>query len=692
MRKFSDWIANHSLIILIISLILCIPATIGYMNTRVNYDMLVYLPDNIETVEGQNILTDDFGIGAFSFVMTNDENSEQIAALEKKIKTIDGVNKVISVEDVTDTTIPISILPEDVIDKVTNGNETLILVTFKDSTSSDSSIEAIRELRDVVGDANSVSGMTAMVLDTMDLADKEVFTYVLLAVILVAIVLIFATDSYLIPLFLLGNIGIAIMYNMGTNVFLGQISYITKAISAVLQLGVTMDFSIFLYHKYEEKKQTETDKKVAMAKAIRATFSSVIGSSFTTIAGFLALCTMELTLGKDIGIVMAKGVFMGLASVLTVFPSLLLLFDKGVEKTKHKSLFPKFKGLQSFAIKYATPIIVCCCLLLIPAVYGNNHVKVYYKLDNSLPTTLPCRIANSKLASDYNIVSPEVIIVKKSMSSSDLSSMVSELKAVDGIDLVLAPGEIESKGLPSDMLPEDITEVYSSDKYQLVILNSTYEVASNELSDQLSTVNSIAKKYDDSAITAGEGALTNDLVTIANHDFNMVNYISIAVIFVIMLIVLKSISLPILLVLVIELAICTNMAVAYYTGTSLPFVANIVIGTVQLGATIDYGILMSNTYLYQRTKEKDKKKAMQQTLATTIPSIVVSALCFFAATYGVALYSKIDMIGSLCRLLSRGALISMLVVSILLPSLLMVFDKVIMKTTRGMKGKVQYEK
>lgn len=692
MKKFALWITNHSLMTMIISLLLCIPAVYGYINTKINYDILVYLPDNIETIQGQNIMTNDFGIGAFSFVITSDKSSKDIEAVEKRIKKIDGVNEVISLADVTDTTLPWSMIPDEVTDKLVKDGKTIILVTFSGSTSNESTMGAVEDLRNVVGDANTVSGMTAMVLDTMNLSNKEIVAYVVLAVVLVAVVLYLATDSYLIPVFLLGNIGFAILYNMGSNIFLGQISYITKAISAVLQLGVTMDFSIFLYHKYEQQKETEKDKKKAMEMAIKETFTSVIGSSFTTIAGFLALCTMDLTLGRDIGIVMAKGVLWGLICVLTLFPSLLLLFDKALDKTKHKSFLPKFDHLENSIIKYYIPILIVGILLSVPAIIGNNNVKVYYKLDNSLPESLPSRIANSKLAEEFNIISPEIVIVKNDLSSNELNNMLNEIKDLDGVDLVLSPKEIESRGLPTNLLPEDITEKYSNDQYQLIIINSTYEVASDELSDQLGKLNTIAKKYDSNAITAGEGALTNDLVHIANHDFIMVNYISTAVIFVIMLIVLKSISLPIILIIVIEFAIFTNMAVAFYTGTTLPFIASIVIGTVQLGATIDYGILMSTTYLSNRLKEKNKKRAMKETLSKTIPSILVSAFCFFAATYGVALYSKIDMIGSLCRLLSRGALISMIVVSFLLPALLMVFDKVIMKTTKGMKEGLKNEK
>ena len=473
---------------------------------------------------------------------------------------------------------------------------------------------------------------------------------------------------------------------MGTNIFLGEISYITQAITAVLQLGVTMDFSIFLYHKYESIKKTTKDKKDAMALAIRETFKSVVGSSLTTIAGFLALCGMNLTLGKDIGVVMAKGVVCGLICVMTLFPALLLTFDNLIEKTKHKPILPEFKGIQKFAYSYYIGIIIAFVILAIPAVIGNSRTEVYYKLDNSLPEDLPCRVANSELAERFNIVSPEIILIDKNIDEASMTSLIDELKDVDGIDQVLAPSKIDSLGIPIEMIPEDLSKMFEQDDYTLIILNSTYEVASFELNDQIDLINKITKKYDENSLIAGEGALTKDLVEIADHDFLVVNYISIAIIFILMLIVLKSISLPFILVVVIEFAIFANMAIAYFTNTTLPFIASIVIGTIQLGATIDYAILMSNTYLGER-ENKDKFKSIKETLSKTVPSIIVSALCFFAATFGVAVYSQIDMIGSICSLLSRGAIISMITVTLLLPALLITCDKLIMATTKNMKGK-----
>ena len=683
MKKISKFITNNSKLIVIISILLLIPALIGYVHTKINYDILVYLPKDIETIKGQNILTDDFKTGAFSFVFVDNNKAVDVLKLEEKIKDIKGVNKVFSIYDVTDTTIPVEFIPDELKDKLVKKDSTLMVVTFKESTSDEGTIEAVRELRKITKDPSKVSGMTAMVVDTMELSDQEITAYVLIAVVLCFIVLIFASDSYIVPIFLLGNIGMAILYNLGSNIMLGEISYITKAITAVLQLGVTTDFSIFLYHKYEDLKKTNKDKKKAMELAINDTFKSVIGSSLTTIAGFLALCSMDLTLGKDIGLVMAKGVLFGLLCVLIIFPSLLLLFDKQIEKTKHKNFMPKFDKLINVIIKRRNIILVIFLILIIPAIYGNNKVGVYYKLDKSLPKDLGSSIANSRLKEEYNIVSPEMVLLDKNIKKEKVEELVEKLKEVKGIDLVLSPRTLTN--LPAEIMPDDLESIMDSDKYQLIIINSTYEIASDELNEQVGVDNNIVKKYDKKAIVAGEGPLMKDLTVIADHDFKMVNYASILVIFLLMLMVLKSIGLPFILILTIEFAIFVNMAIAYYTGVTLPFIASIVVGTIQLGATIDYAILMSTTYLKERTKEKNKEKAMKETLSSCVPSIFISALCFFGATFGVSIYSKIDMIGSICTLLSRGAIISMIVVIFILPSLLLLFDKLIMKTTKNMK-------
>ena len=684
MKRIADKITNNSILILIVSFILLIVSVFGYINTRVNYDILVYLPDSIETIKGENILTDDFGLGSYAFVMVDNKSSNYILNLEDKIKNIKNVNAVYSVADVIDTTIPYDMLPDEVKDKLYSDNETIIFVTFDGSTSEDSTITAVRELRETVSDATRVSSMTAMVIDTMDLSNQEIVAYVAIAVLFCLIILLLTTDSYIIPFLLLGNIGIAIIYNMGSNYFLGDISYITKSISSVLQLGVTTDFSIFLYHKYEDSKKKIKDKKKAMSDAIVQTFKSILGSSLTTFAGFLALCTMDLLLGKDIGIVMAKGVLFGLLTVVTIFPAFLLIFDKQIDKTKHKILLPEFKKLPKFITSKSKAILIIFIILMIPAYYGNSHYDVYYKLDDSLPKDLAFNVANSDLAKKFNITSPEIIILDKDVSSSEVEELTDELKNVKGIDLVLAPSEIINNGLET-ILPDELQDLFNNDKYQLVLTNSTYEIASDKLNDQITTINKIVHKYDKKAIVAGEGALMKDLITIADHDFKMVNYTSLAVIFVIMILVLKSLSLPMVLSLVIEFAIFVNMSIAYYTGTSLPFIASIVVGTIQLGATIDYAILMSTTYIEKRKKSADKKKCMEETLQFTIPSIITSALCFFAATSSVGLYTKIDMIGSICNLLARGSLISMASVIFILPTLLMMFDKIVLKNKNAKK-------
>lgn len=687
MKKFAKFIATHSALILVICFLLLVPAIYGYVNTRINYDILVYLPNSVDTIKGENILTDDFGLGAYAFVMVDSSNNKKILDLEKDIQKIEGVNAVLSIADVTDAVIPVDMLPTKVVEKLNKDNETIIMVTFDGGASEDVTINAVRTLREVVGDATKVSSMTSMVIDTMDLSNKEIFAYVTIAVILCLTVLFIATDSYVIPFFLLGNIGFAIIYNMGSNIFLGQISYITQAITAVLQLGVTMDFSIFLYHKYEQAKldNPKMPKTEAMASAIVATFQSVLGSSLTTFAGFLALCTMDLTLGTDIGIVMAKGVLWGLICVLTLFPALLMVGDKLIDKTKHKVLLPEFKKLQEFSTKHYKGIIAAFLILLVPAFYGNNNYDVYYKLDESLPKDLAFNVANSELADKFNIVSPEIILLDKNVKTNDVKELVNKLENIEGIDLVLAPSTLMDPAVAM-LLPSDLSKMIDNDKYQLIIVNSTYEIASDELASQIEKIDSLVKSYDKNSIIAGEGPLMNDLVTIADHDFKMVNYTSILVIFIIMILVLKQINLSIVLILTIEFAIFCNMSVAFYTNTTLPFIASIVVGTIQLGATIDYAILMSTKYMEERASIKDKKEAMLKTLSLTVPSIITSALCFFAATFGVAAYTKIDMIGSICELLSRGAIISMLVVILILPSLLMVCDKFIIKNKKEGKN------
>lgn len=689
MEKISNFICKNKKLILLISILLLIPTIIGIKLTKVNYDILVYLPQDNETVKGQNILANDFNMGAFSVDVIENMNPDDILKLEEKLRKIDGVAKVVSVYDVIGTTIPIEMFPEDIVNRVKKGDSELLLITFEDSTSNEKTLNAVREVKKVTKNSVKISGMSAMVLDTMDLSNTEITIYIFIAVVLCLIVLVLSLDSYLVPVLLLTNIGLAILYNLGSNIFLGEISYITKALTAVLQLGVTTDFSIFLYHSYESKKGKYKTKEEAMSKAIRETFVSVLGSSLTTIAGFLVLCTMSLTLGKDLGIVMAKGVLFGVLCVLTVFPSLLLFFDKAIEKTRHKVLIPKFTKLKEFVIKYHKVIFVSFLILLIPAFYGYSKVKVYYKIDESLPKTLDSIVANTELKEKFNIASPELILVNKNIKDDDLNEMIDEIKSIDGIDFILSPSQLSNLGLSKALLDDEVLKVIENDKYQLVLLNSTYDVASNELNDQITVVKKIVKKYDKSAIVAGEGPLMKDLISISDQDFNNVNYSSIICILVIMLLVLKSISLPILLICAIEFAIFVNMGISFYSGTILPFVAPIVLGTIQLGATIDYAILMTTTYLSHRKKGKDKYTAIKLTLDNSVSSIFVSGMCFFAATFGVGVYSKLEMVGSLCTLISRGAIISMISVIMILPSILLIFDKIICKTTTGFKKEIK---
>lgn len=686
MKGIGKHIVKHKIAIIIISLLLFIPSLIGMIKTKVNYDILVYLPKDIETLKGEHILTDDFKTGAYATIVVEDMPNKNLLKLEDEIRKVDGVVTVLSVADITGTTIPVEMLPENIKNKVAVDNTKLLLVTFENSTSDDKTLEAVSEIRKITDKNCLVGGVSAMVLDTKELFNSEMLKYVVIAVICCIIVLEFALDSYVVPFLLLGNIGAAILYNMGTNILLGDICYITKAISSVLQLGVTTDFSIFLYHKYENAKKTNKDKKKAMAEAINETLVSVTGSSLTTIAGFLALCTMDLTLGTDIGLIMAKGVVFGVLCVITLFPTLLLIFDKQIDKTKHKNLLPSFNKIKELIVKYRKAIIVVFIILYIPAYYCQKQTKVYYNLDKSIPDTYGYRIATKELKEKYNIVSPEIILVSKGTKTEDIEHITEELEKVKGIDLVLSPSKL---GGLNNLLPEELTSKFSNDKYELILINSVYDLATPELNNQIAKVNKIVHKYDKKAIIAGEGPLMNDLVKVTDRDFKSVNYTSILVIFVLMLFVFKSISIPVILVATIELAIFINMGIPYLTGTKLPFVASVVIGTIQLGATIDYAILMTTKYIEERKNKTDKYKAIKIALDNSVTSIFVSGMCFFAATIGVGLISNIDIIGSLCTLISRGAIISMVIVITVLPSLLVMCDKIITKTTLGFKGGIK---
>ncbi len=681
-KRIGSFVVKYRIGVVILSLLLLIPSLFGYLETRVNYDILVYLPEDIETMRGQKILEDDFEMGSFAICCVDNMQPKDILKLEETFKNIEGVNKVISANDLIGTTIPIEMLPDEILDNFKKDESQLMLVTFSNSTIA---IEAIKEMRDLTDIDVKIGGMSASTLDTSVIADSEIMIYVIVAVALVLLILMLSLDSYIIPILLLGNIGIAILYNMGTNYFLGEISYITKAIAAVLQLGVTTDFSIFLYHKYKRAKEEKETKELAMIEAVGDTLVSVAGSSLTTVAGFLALCTMQLTLGNDIGIVMAKGVVLGVITTITVFPAFLLVCDKWIEKTYHKVWLPVFKSVKGFVLKYYKVILVIAILIVYPAYYGNNHIKQYYNLTKDLPQDLESCIANSQLKDKFNIVSPEVILIDKNMKNNKMNEMVDKIQSLKGVDLVLSPSELSSLGIPDEMMSDELKSIFESSQYKIIFINSLYEVASEELNHQIEEVNKIVKSYDKDALLAGEGPCMKDLVHIADLDFQSVNTMSIVVIFIIMTFVLKSISLPILLVAAIELAVFINMAIGYYTGDVVPFVASIVIGTIQLGATIDYAILLTTKYLEQRKYGETKQDAMAFAIDQSMSSIVVSAFSLFAATFGVGMISKLNMIASLCTLLSRGTLISMIIVVCVIPTLLLTFDSFILKTSIGFK-------
>ena len=686
MVKVGKKIVKFRVPILILSIILLIPAVWGYVNTRINYDVLTYLPEDIETMQGQEIMTNDFGIGAFSMLMVDGMEDKDIVKLKEKVEKVDGVANVLWYDSLADISVPQSMLPSKLYDEYNTEDGTMMAVFFKDGTSSDETMKAVTEIRKVTGKECFLSGMSAIVEDTKELAEKETPLYVLIAVALSALVLAITMESIFVPVLFLLSIGIAIVYNLGTNVFFGEISYITKALAAVLQLGVTMDYSIFLMHSYQEQQvRYNGDKERAMAHAISQTFSSVIGSSVTTVAGFIALCFMSFTLGKDIGIVMAKGVIFGVLVCVTVLPSMILCCDKLIEKTKHKPLLPDIGRISDKVTKRYVIYVVAFVILLFPAIYGNNHTGVYYNLDESLPKDLPSVIANTKLKEDYNMNTTHMILVDSSVAGSDVKKMSQEIEKVDGVKWVLGLDNLVGSGVPADMLPESVTSMLKNDKYQLLMVNSTYKVATDKVNKQIEEIDKILDKYDEGAMLVGEGPLTKDLINITDTDFKRVSAVSIGIVFVIILLLFKSVTIPVILVGVIEFAIFVNMGIPFYTGTKLPFVASIVIGTIQLGATVDYAILMTTRYQRERSRGAGKFDAITTAHKFSAQSIIVSALSFFAATIGVGLYSNIDMISSLCILMARGALISMVVVVLILPSLFMVFDKIIIKTSKGFR-------
>ena len=684
MVAFGKKVVKFRIPILIISILLLIPAGLGYVNTRVNYDVLTYLPEDIETMQGQDILVKDFGTGAFSMFIVDGMEDKEVSALKAKIENVEHVQKVLWYDSLADISMPKSMIPKDVYEVFNSDTGTMMAIFFDEGTSSDGTMDAIGEIRKLAGKQCFLSGMSAIVTDTKNLAEKETPLYVLIAVVLAVIVLGLTMDSYFIPLLFMLSIGMAIVYNLGSNYFFGEISYITKALAAVLQLGVTLDYSIFLMHSYEEQQvRYNGDKERAMAHAISQTFSSVIGSSVTTVAGFIALCFMTFTLGMDIGVVMVKGVILGVIACVTILPSMILCCDKWIMKTMHKPFLPDIGKISDKVTKRYMIYVILFLVLLFPAIYGNNHTAVYYNLDETLPKDLPSIIANEKLKKDYDMNTTHMILVDSSVESADVAKMIDKMDDVDGVKWALGLDALIGPAIPQDMIPNSVTDMLKNDKYQLLLVNSEYKVASDELNAQIKDLNKILHKYDKGGMLIGEGPLTADLIDITDTDFKTVSMVSIGIIFVIILILFKSISLPVILVGVIEFAIFVNMGIPYYTGTKLPFVASIVIGTIQLGSTVDYAILMTTRYKRERNHGAEKYDAITTAHRASAQSIMVSALSFFAATIGVGLYSNIDMISSLCILMARGAIISMIVVIFVLPSMFMVFDKVIVKTSKG---------
>lgn len=684
MVAFGKKVVKFRIPILIISILLLIPAGLGYVNTRVNYDVLTYLPEDIETMQGQDILVKDFGTGAFSMFIVDGMEDKEVSALKAKIENVEHVQKVLWYDSLADISMPKSMIPKDVYEVFNSDTGTMMAIFFDEGTSSDGTMEAIGEIRKLAGKQCFLSGMSAIVTDTKNLAEKETPLYVLIAVVLAVIVLGLTMDSYFIPLLFMLSIGMAIVYNLGSNYFFGEISYITKALAAVLQLGVTLDYSIFLMHSYEEQQvRYNGDKERAMAHAISQTFSSVIGSSVTTVAGFIALCFMTFTLGMDIGVVMVKGVILGVIACVTILPSMILCCDKWIMKTMHKPFLPDIGKISDKVTKRYMIYVILFLVLLFPAIYGNNHTAVYYNLDETLPKDLPSIISNEKLKKDYDMNTTHMILVDSSVESADVAKMIDKMDDVDGVKWALGLDALIGPAIPQDMIPNSVTDMLKNDKYQLLLVNSEYKVASDELNAQIKDLNKILHKYDKGGMLIGEGPLTADLIDITDTDFKTVSMVSIGIIFVIILILFKSISLPVILVGVIEFAIFVNMGIPYYTGTKLPFVASIVIGTIQLGSTVDYAILMTTRYKRERNHGAEKYDAITTAHRASAQSIMVSALSFFAATIGVGLYSNIDMISSLCILMARGAIISMIVVIFVLPSMFMVFDKVIVKTSKG---------
>ena len=691
MKKFGKVVVKLRIPILVLSFLLLIPSVLGYFNTRVNYDILYYLPSDIDTMQGQDILLDDFGKGAYAMVVVDGMNKSNVSKLVKKVEGVDHVASVISYSGIVGDDVPSEILPDKFRSYFENEDSgaTLFAIFFDDTTSSDDTMKAIQEVRDVTDNQCYIAGMSAVVTDTKTMAEKETPFYVLVAVVLVCIVLAIFMDSFLVPVFFMLSIGMAIVYNLGSNYFLGEVSYITKALAAVLQLGVTLDYSIFLWHSYKEaKEETPDDHQEAMAVAIGNTLTSVVGSSITTVAGFIALCFMSFTLGLDLGVVMAKGVVLGVIGCVTILPSLILTFDKALEKTMHREIMPNFDKPARWIVNHSWIFLIIFVLLLGPAIYGYNNTKVYYDLSDTLPEKLNCSQANKLLADNFDGTnSIYMILADSNLSAEDSNAMMNEVNDLDGISFALSIDSALGGEIPTEMLPDSLVSELKGDEYQIMMVSTNYTIASDEINDQINKVDAIAKKYDAKSMVIGEAPCTKDLITITDKDFKTVSAVSIVAIFFIIFFVLKSISLPVILVAAIEFAIFVNMGIPYYTGTTIPFISSVVIGTIQLGATVDYAILMTTRYKRERAAGNSKKESISIALGTSIPSIIVSALGFFAATFGVGMIASVDMIASLCTLMARGAIISMFVVIFVLPSLFVLLDKVIIHTSLGFKPK-----
>lgn len=690
--RFSKAVVKHRILILIVVLVLMIPSVLGMAGTRINYDMLDYLPEDMETVIGQNELLEDFGKGAFSFIIVEDMPAKDVAALKEKIEQVDHVETVLWYDSIADLSIPMELLPDKIYNEFNTENSTMMAVFFDTSTSSDITMDAIREIRRIAGKQCFVSGMSALVTDLKDLCEKEEPIYVGIAVLLACVAMLVFLDSWLAPFVFLASIGMMILLNLGTNYFMGEISYITKALSAVLQLAVTMDYSIFLWHSYNEQRTRCDDNKAAMAVAIKETLASVVGSSITTVAGFIALCFMSFTMGRDLGIVMAKGVLLGVLGCVTVLPALILVFDKPLQKTKHKSLIPNMGGFAKGVVRIFPVFIVIFALLIPPAYYGYSKTndEVYYDMGQCLPEDMEYVIANSKLSKDFDIASTHMLLVDANLPAKSVRSMMKEMEQVDGVKYVLGLESVIGSRIPEEILPESITSILKNDKWELLLINSEYKVASDAVNNQISDLNTILKKYDESGMLIGEAPCMKDMIETTSHDFQVVNAISILAIFIIIALVEKSLSLPFILISVIEVAIFINLGLPHYLGQSLPFIAPICISTIQLGATVDYAILMTTRYKAERIRGNGKKDAVRTALSTSIPSIIVSGMGLFAATFGVAIYSDIDIIGSMCILMARGAIVSMLAVIFILPALLLLCDKIICATTWGMRKKTHF--